>query len=231
MTFELPDRILGSLLMLATDELERARHQIARLESIRGNTHNQVLALADENVQLIEERNTLRLERDRAQAAADGWEQHARETQDILSVYQGEIELIIEAVGAEGMADIREKIAALQEHDQKNNHAMEQIDSYRKEAHANMELAQASNAALAQAAWLMLRAPITPEHRAHASTTYWGRRAILEQLIEGMQEGAEYPGRQFLLALEQASERAENAERALGRYTQQPHPAQEEQTA
>jgi hypothetical protein len=57
---ELPERILGSLIVLVTDELERAKHEVNRQKGMRQNGFDQIKELIDENTQLIRERDEAR---------------------------------------------------------------------------------------------------------------------------------------------------------------------------
>lgn len=74
------------------------------------------------------------------------------------------------------------------------------------------EKAEADNAAIYRAAWMLISAPLTQAHRDGASHTYTIRRTELRNIVEERQR-AGYPGRRLLAELETVHERAEKAER------------------
>lgn len=207
---------IGTILRLALAEVERLRSDIEVQRRSLKNTTDQIMRLADENILHLQERDEEREQR-------NNLERHI--SNDVAGAYQSELDSIAEQLGVEGIAEIRDAITALQERDRKSDYVIREINTYREQAHERAKVAEdrakvvedrakvaeATSAALYQTAWLMLGAPVTSEHRQRSSTTYWARRCALAEIVEGMQKSNDYPGRQLLLQLEQANERAETA--------------------
>lgn len=114
---DLSEVTLRVLFPLVADELARARHEIERQQGMRQHCHDQIQRLVDANTQLIKER-------DEARAAVP---MHAT-----ASAYHGELMLIAQDLGVEGIGEIRDAIAL---RDIQTQRVIETWRPYRAQAH------------------------------------------------------------------------------------------------